>query len=187
MRRGVVLATVAVGASWLASQAAAQTPPEMFVDEGACPFECCTYGTWKASVDIPAYASSDKEAPTIGVIPAGANIEAVTGQVRTRGVPFLVTQAHDDAIPGERFLVYTYQGEGVFRIWRKGQWQEWELGFSPYGGTPGTRCEQVGGGCFGHLERELQSDWWVQVHLPDGGKAWVNGHAGFEGQDACGG
>lgn len=186
MPRRRVFAVNALFAPVLALAATApQTPPVVFVDEGACPFECCTYGTWTTRAPVRAYAADNADAAVIATIPEGTVVQAVTGHVRTRGEPFVVTRAEGDYRPGERIVVYNYLGEGVFRTWRDGRWEEADLGFSVYGGTGGTRCEASH--CFGHLERELVSKWWVQVRLPDGRHAWVDGHAGFEGQDACGG
>ena len=164
---------------------APKAPPEVFVDEGACPFECCTYGAWTTRALVRAFASADPDATLVATLPANSRVEALGGHVRTRGVPFVVTRAQADYRPGERLIVYTYLGEGIFRTWREGRWEEADLGFSLHGGTPGERCE-ASAECFGHLERTLVSTWWVQVRLPDGRLAWVDGHAGFDGQDACG-
>jgi hypothetical protein len=82
-------------------------------------------------------------------------------------------------------VVYTYYGEGEFLVWYKGRTFTEELGFSPYGGTGGTRCTDAKE-CWGTLSGELQSDWWINIGLQAGKTAWLHGAAEFSGADRCG-
>ena len=82
-------------------------------------------------------------------------------------------------------MVYTYQGEGFFTVRYEGQQYTEDLGFSPYGGTGGTRCNDSEH-CWGTLTGELQSQWWVKVLLPYGRTGWVEVAGNFSGADACG-
>jgi len=181
-RRAVVGMAVALWGSLACAQSV--KAPDEFIDDGACPFECCTYGRWTTSADVTVFAEPLGDAARMATLAEGVAADATGGHVRTRGVPFVYTRAHDEDQPGDVRMVYTYLGEGIFRTWRAGQWEDAELGFSPYGGTSGARCEQDAS-CFGRLERALASAWWARVRLPDGRIGWVDGHAGFEGQNAC--
>ena len=82
-------------------------------------------------------------------------------------------------------MVYTYYGEGAFLVWYKGKKFVEDLGFSPYGGTGGTRCTDPKY-CWGTLGRELQADWWINARLSNGKAAWLRGAKEFSGADRCG-
>ena len=158
--------------------------PQALLDRGACPFECCHYGRWTANRAIAAFAAPRRGSARIAWIAPNTTVEAMDGFVRTLGQPFRVHRAHGDYRPGDTLMVYTYQGEGFFRIWHAGHWRDEDLGFSPYGGSGGTRCADDAR-CWGTLSAPLRSDWWVRVRLPDARVLWVRGNAGFVGQDAC--
>jgi hypothetical protein len=169
-------ATVAVPAE--------EIPPRVFVDKDACPFECCEYGKWTAESNAQAYSSPDKQKASF-TISTGTTLLALTGYVRTVGQPFLVTRDHAPYKVGEKLVVYTYYGEGAFLVWYKGKKYTEDLGFSPYGGTGGTRCTDARY-CWGTLGGELESDWWVHVQLNDGTTTWLHGATEFSGADRCG-
>lgn len=158
--------------------------PKVFVDKGTCPFECCEYGKWTAEKSTRAYSHPDKGRGAF-TIPAGTTVTALTGYVRTHGEPFLVTRPHPPYKAGEKLMVYTYYGEGAFLVWYKGKIFTEDLGFSPYGGTGGTRCTDPKY-CWGTLARELQSDWWINFRLRNGKTAWLHGATEFSGADRCG-
>lgn len=179
------MALLALGAGCCGAPAAGERPPRVLVDRGACPFECCHYGRWTATRRIPGYARADGASRRIAWIGKGTSVEALEGDVRTVGQPFRVRRAHAGYHPGDTLMVYTYLGEGFFRIWHAGQWREEDLGFSPFGGSLGERCTDLAR-CWGTLSAPLRPDWWVRVRLPDGRMLQVRGDAGFAGQDACG-
>jgi hypothetical protein len=163
---------------------AREQAPKVLVDEGACPFECCQYGRWTVTEDTPAFVSPETKHAAL-TIPAGTEVTALTGYVRTVGRPFIVARAHAPYQPGDRLMVYTYHGEGTFTVWHNGRRFTEDLGFSPYGGTGGKRCTDRKY-CWGTLSQALESDWWVHVRLANGRTVWVRDAGGFEGQDACG-
>jgi hypothetical protein len=165
---------------------AADAPPVTFIDQGACPFECCVYRTWQTRADTVAYARPDRGAPVVGRLKAGAPVEAVTGEVHSRRVRFVVKKPHGEFKVGESFWVYNYLGEGHFKVWRDGAMREVDLGFSPYGGSPGIRC-QSSRECWGELEKPLEFSWWVKLRSPAGWEGWSNQPEHFGNKDGCGG
>jgi hypothetical protein len=164
--------------------AVADQPPGFFVDRGACPFECCQYGAWTVTKATVAYARPDVRSPKVATLTTGTRVTALTGEVHTRPSRFVVTKPHERYRPGDVLWVYTYLGEGVFTVWFKGEMVEQALGFSPYGGTSGTRCDVPE--CWGRLDHELRSTWWVNIETADGRVGWSNQAEHFGGKDACG-
>ena len=159
--------------------------PTYFVDKGACPFECCAYGKWKTAVTTVAYARPDKRSKRIGKLKAGSKVTALTGQVQTTPSRFVVKKPHERYKPGDVIWVYTYLGEGLFKVWFNGKMYEENLEFSPYGGSMGKRCE-VDNLCWGELDKDLQMTWWIKIKSPDGWIGWTNQGEHFSGADLCG-
>lgn len=58
--------------------------PAVFVEHGACPFECCTYREWWASEPTPVFASPSLSAARVKMLKKGEHVRALTGFVRTR-------------------------------------------------------------------------------------------------------
>jgi hypothetical protein len=64
----------------LASMPAKEKPPSPFHRSGACPFECCRFGQWKARGPVKLYA--DKESKkAIADVAEGEQVTALTGEV----------------------------------------------------------------------------------------------------------
>lgn len=162
-----------------------QAPPRFFNDKGACPFECCTYRRWKTEKTTKLYERPDARSKQIGSVIAGSRVRAVTGEVHTVPSRFVVKKPHERYKPGDVLWVYTYQGEGFFKVWFKGRMYVEELLFSPYGGSAGQRCE-VTEQCWGTLDKELNSVWWIKIKRADGRVGWTNEAENFSGADGCG-
>jgi hypothetical protein len=163
----------------------ADSHPAAYIDQGACPFECCTYRAWHTKAETVAYAQPDQNAKVVGLLKVGAIVEAITGEVHSIPARFVVMKPHAEYKPGDILWVYTYLGEGHFKVWRNGAMQEEDLGFSPYGGSPGARCEDTRH-CWGELERELTFSWWVKVRSKEGWEGWSKQPEHFDNKDACG-
>lgn len=165
---------------------AADSPPATYIDKGACPFECCTYRTWHTKADTVAYATPEGKAKVVGLLKAGSTVEGITGEVHSTPGRFVVRKPHAGYKAGDVLWVYTYLGEGHFKVWRNGAMHEEDLGFSPYGGgSPGARCENKKE-CWGELEKELKFTWWVKVRSREGWEGWSKQPERFANKDACG-
>ena len=171
----------------LVSVVSAQTrPPSVFVDRGACPFECCTYRAWRTEKDTIAYSQSSKNSKRVGVFKAGTRVVAITGEVRTRPGKFSIIKAHDKYKPGDVLWVYTPLGEGYYKVWFDGKMTDEELDYmsGPYEETF-PRCEDSKD-CWGRLEQPLRADWWVKIKSKQGWIGWTNEAENFSNKDACG-
>jgi hypothetical protein len=186
MKRLLVLLAVAVHLSLLAISTYSQVQhPAVFIDRGACPFECCTYREWKTEKTTTAYARPSKSSKRVGKFVAGTKVVALTGEVRTIAGRFVVKKSHEKYRVGDIIWVYTYYGEGLFKIWFKGKMSEEDLGFSSYGGSMGKRCEETEQ-CWGVLDKELQMTWWIKIKSAGGWVGWTNQGENFSGADKCG-
>ena len=180
-------ATIVVLLPWVAmATVAGSSPPSRYVDHDACPFECCTYGHWVVEKDTVIRASPRRDSKKIAVLKEGMKVEALTGDVVVVPSHFHVKQAHGEDRPGDILSVYTYTGEGVFKVWRDGRMSEEELGFSAYpGGIPDNRCSDRPT-CWGELDKPLHMIWWIQLRDEHGVEGWSDKQGNFSGSDACG-
>jgi hypothetical protein len=154
-------------------------PPTPYIDKGACPFECCTYGVWTVLKDTPLFDGVNNQ-KSIGMARKGQRVKATTGVVITDpGIMVIAEEPADRGYRiGETFYTLTYMGEGVFKSWVKGRMAESQLDSicdGPYEYHP----------CFGEIQKR-KSDWWVEIVLPNGMKGWTKEAERFTGADSCG-
>ena len=166
--------------------AASGSPPTRYVDHGACPFECCTYRQWSVEKDTIIRAAPTRHSEKVAILKKGMTVDALTGDVDVVPSRLHVKKTHDTDKPGDVLWVYTYLGEGFFKVWRNGEMVEEELEFSAYpGGIPDNRCSDRPS-CWGELDEPLQMTWWIKLRTHDGVEGWTNQSRHFGGADACG-
>ncbi len=165
----------------------AAEPPASYVDAGVCPFECCTYGSWTAIQDVTVFDQVEDGKPVAKVHPEQP-VHALTGDVHIRRPGVVeVRREHESAetgrryLPGDKLYVYTYQGEGYYKVWFEQAWLSEEIPF--LAGWAG--CEEDDS-CWGEVLSTPESRWWVRVRLESGLEGWVDDADGFFGKDACG-
>jgi hypothetical protein len=160
--------------------------PTLFTDDGACPGEGCSYGIWHVEHDTALLAAPEQDARVVAQLHAGEAVTALTGFVTTRPARFVVKRDRDGYRRGESFWVYTYLGEGYFKIWRAGRMQEADLGFSPYGGTAGDRCQDSTRLSWGELDRPLQMTWWFKIRDGQNVEGWSKDYESLCEEKWCG-
>jgi hypothetical protein len=171
--------TLGLIGAFLCGTAFAQAAP--YIDKPACPGEGCRYGLrWVATKSVALFETPNATARSVAVVDDGEAVVTVTGEVHTDPGRFVVNRAHGEFSPGDEVLVYTYLGEGRFRLSHNGKLTEADLNFGPGGGSNGTRCEKNPARCWGTLQEELKFDWWVRVRTQRGQEGWVLGAASFK-------
>ncbi len=141
------------------SPAASPGPPPLFIDKGACPFECCTYRQWTVKRDTLLYDAVNGTR-IVGRAAKGAKVRGLTGEVHT--IPL---KAKTKA--GREVYMLTYLGEGFWKIWDNGA------------------VKQSGDDALNAHARP-QSTWWVRIGLPNGTVGWTKQPENFGNIDACG-
>lgn len=163
--------------------AARATPPIPYIDEGACPFECCAYGEWTALEEIAVYGARDATSKRKFSIRKGAKVQALTGAVVTTkpGRVEILEDMHLGAKlnvkRGDIVQILHYLGEGYVLFWYGGEVVEEELVagvFLAKGAQPRMKVLEW-----------ATTVWWIRVRDAKGRTGWVN-KAAFEGMGRCG-
>jgi hypothetical protein len=156
--------------------------------DGACPFECCTYGEWTTTEETTLYEEPDS-ASSRWTVPAGTPLDAGSGFVILTEIGVAVagdsvrlyTEDGDPrlATAGDTLFLLDDVGEGFRRVWHAGSVLQTDAvsGFVPEGDAPAAE-----------VLTEPRREWWVRARAPDGrtGWLWMDRTARMEGADACG-
>jgi hypothetical protein len=179
----IVIASVGTASAKVLAQS---KPLSVYVDKGACPFECCAYRDWKTEKVTIAYALPSIRSVSVGKFKRGSNVVALTGEVRTIPSRFLITKRHGKYKPGDVLWVYTPVGEGFYKVWSKGRMYQEGLDYvsGPFERTV-PACEDAPD-CWGKLERKLRVEWWVKIKSAEGWIGWTNQAENFSNKDSCG-
>lgn len=206
MRRFVAMVIVPImSAGLFGGVAAANGGPPLtdgwFVDEGACPFEGCTYRGW--TVDV-ATVLFDRPHGTrqVGIAVKGGAVRGETGIVYTRPIPVTVVAATRleaynytdgktyvrDLQPGERLHLVTYEGEGFNIAWLDGrrlsisivQMHDRSVDRFKSCNIPSEKCWWT----IPEDRRERETEWWARIRLPDGTVGWTTEVDNFFGVSA---
>jgi len=149
---------------------ASDEPPAIYVDKGACPIECCKYAEWKANADTSLYDSIDGK-KVLTTILRGSKVKALTGEVHAIPAKVKVslqegeTTTPSDMKDGEEIYLLRPQGEGFWKIWRKGKVvsevpEVWESKTPEY-------------------------SWWIKLKLKNGTVGWSKEFENFDGKSTC--
>lgn len=174
----------------------AQTrPPLPFEDVGACPFECCMYREWIANKRTPIHRNRNNNSPIVFTVTPRERVQGVTGVVITTKAaeirirrPIAIqaystrgdhTSKRIQARPGNVIYLLTYQGEGSYKAWFKGEL----IIISAVDVI--QENQPVTAGSVMNIPRPT-STWWVQIKNRQGQIGWTDQAANFDNKDACG-
>lgn len=170
----------------------AERPTAPLRIEGACPFECCAYGTWTTTAPTLLYAQPGDTTAAPGVtVETGTELDVATGHVlitrleplalRDSALLFLDHETVVTATPGDSVVLLDYVGEGTYRVWYDGGVYQADGAavLPPSGEATATHIDP------GAADRQ----WWARAVTPDGqgGWLWMDRTPSVEGADACGG
>jgi hypothetical protein len=167
--------------------------PKIYIDKGACPFECCTYRRWSVLADTVLFDRPEGTQPVARVL-KGQWVTAATGEVHLVPMPMKVVFEHGRFHVGDQAYLLTNEGEGVMKVWRHGAISEedvWFVGDSKWqdwGNAGGRRltCAHPSKECWGRIEKLPGSDWWILIKTPAGKRGWTREDEHFGNMDACG-
>jgi hypothetical protein len=166
-----------------------------YEDEGACPFECCTYREWTATELTVVHENRDSTSGVVFSLQPDEKVIGITGVVVTvePGVavvtrPLTVTCGAESltARPGETFDLLHYEGEGFFKFKFRGRLCSgdvpWPTGTEKEHGSFGDR-----GPVLNHIRTESlpKTVWWVNLKNRAGKTGWSNEPDHFAHVDAC--
>jgi hypothetical protein len=157
-----------VAASVIAAQTTGeQKPPNIYIDKGACPFECCTYREWVARTDVTLLDSPNGKR-VVGQVKKGQKVLALTGETHSVPLRFIARYDYPDAgvKAGDAVYLLHYLGEGHWKAWRDGKL--FEMAASP------------------DKDSRPKTTWWVKLKTSSGAIGWTIEHHNFDNQDACG-
>lgn len=151
--------------------------PMFYIDKGACPFECCKYGEWHVEKTTKLHTEPKAGSLLAGVAETGTLVRAETGEVHTKPGKFIVKHDITSFKKGEVLWIYTYLGEGFFKVWYGGKFREEEIGIDYH--NPGSND-------WGYFKIKPDSMWWIKIKTPKGIVGWTNQPENFSNKDACG-
>ena len=161
----VALAAFLCCTTALAETDSAVRPPPIYIDRGACPFECCIYRRWTVNHPTPLLNRPDGK-KALGSLGVGEIVEGITGEVRSAPIPVKADRdmSGTPIKAGDTYYVLHYNGEGLWKVWIRG------------------RLALVGQGV---RVPDPKADWWVKVKDARGnvGRALSTGN--FDHQDRC--
>ncbi len=155
--------------------------------EGACPMECCQYGTWTTSGPTPLFATAGDSTAVAATVDAGTALAVSTGHVLLTRLgeavlrePTMLYRDFEDGVQaqaGDTLLVLYTVGEGAWRVW--------------YPGASGGEILEADGSALGAYGSPVFPDtqWWARATTPDGttGWLWMERTPPVTGADGCAG
>ena len=97
--------------------------------------------------------------------------------MHTKAGKFVVRKQSPPYKVGDVIWVYTYLGEGYYRVWRAGEMVTQEISVMPNHGNPDD---------WGYYQRLPESHWWIRLRKENGLKGWTNAPKRFSGTHSCG-
>jgi hypothetical protein len=165
-------------------------PPTVFMDEGACPFECCVYRDWHVTKATKIF-DKPKGKNLVARLKVGDVVHAKTGIVYVVPSKIKVVYAYQNEHNqqkyslGETIYLLTYLGEGAYKIWHNGEVIEEGLEFLDNALEKYDGCFFPSSECWGRLMEDHRKEdiWWVKLEIKDGTIGWAEVDNNFNPMD----
>ncbi len=159
-------------------------PPEFYISKNVCPFECCTYGRWRAEQDVELLDAPNGK--KVGGVKGGEQVNAITGEVHATPGVLTVALDHDRFKKGDTIYILHYVGEGFFKYWHKGLIDEGEFIFLVNLVEDDPECKTPDEDCWAQTVKREDSTWWVKMKTRTGTVGWTDHPELFGEKDSCG-
>jgi len=163
-------------------------PPIPFDEDGACPFQCCTYREWSVDWDTDIHADRKDESPIAFRAALGDTVTALTGVVTTMKAG-RATASHGVSVGAKHITVAA--GEPIYLLRNVGSdWKIWVNGITDeqYIANQGYCIGDKQGSdeCALTVVEQPQIVWWAKVRDARGREGWTREVDHFGNIDSCG-
>jgi len=164
-------------------------PPIPFDENGACPFQCCTYREWTVNWDTDLRSDRRDDSSVAFHAALGDTVTALTGVVTTTKVG-RATATRQVTVGAKRLVVPAGQPIYLLRNVGGGDWKIWVNGVTDEQYIPNqgycSADKQSSDECALTVVEQPQITWWAQVQDALGHVGWTREVDHFGNIDACG-
>ena len=170
---------------WTISRADYNAPPtehRLYAEHGACPFEGCTLGDWRARDTANLYERADLHSPIVGAVSVGEWVDAAESVSYLAPFRGAVVSAGEDLHEGDVVYLLGGQGEGFYDLWRRGEILQI---FEPDKDAR-IRWDQAPS-TWHDVSVAAGAGWWVRVERVNGRGGWLHDPSHFQCMDQLAG
>jgi len=164
-------------------------PPVPFDEDGACPFQCCTYREWSVDWDTDLHTDRRDDAPIAFHAALNDTVSALTGVVTTTRAgratasrSVTVGAKHIPVAAGAPIYLLRNVGGGDWKIWVNGVLDQQYIPGQGY--CVGDK--QSSDECALTVVEQPDIVWWAKVRDAQGREGWTREVDHFGNIDACG-
>ena len=185
VKRTALILVIALSACGRTKQAGPSIP---YDEDGACPFQCCTYRDWSVDWDTDLHADRRDDSPIAFHSALGDTVTALTGVVTTTKVG-RATASRQVSVGNKHIPVAA--GEPIYLLRNVGSdWKIWVNGVTDEQYIPNqgycTGEKQSSDECALKVIEQPQIVWWAKVRDARGREGWTREVDHFGNIDSCG-
>lgn len=164
-------------------------PPLPFDEEGACPFQCCTYREWSVDWDTDVRTDRRDDAAVAFHATIRDTVTGVTGVVTTTKAG-RATASRQVTVGSKKIAVPAGQPIYLLRNVGSGDWKIWVNGVIDEQYIPSqgycTGEKQNSDECALRVIEQPETVWWAKVRDALGHEGWTREVDHFGNIDSCG-